>query len=49
MSDYHDNIMNIIKSHQESSHMSSVGMSNHGLSEMSIVILTIHDNARTVV
>ena len=28
--------------------MSSVGMSSHGLSEKSIVTLTIHDNARTV-
>ena len=28
--------------------MSSVGMSNHGLSEKSIVTLTIHDNTRTV-
>ena len=29
--------------------MPSVGMYNHGLSEKSIAILTIHDNARTVV
>ena len=29
-------------------HMSSVDMSNHGLSEKSIVALTIHNNARTV-
>ena len=28
--------------------MSSVGMSNHSLSEKSIVALTIHDNAKTV-